>query len=85
MVSKSLQNRMKKWKLEKTTQPRRNTLASVAASRMTPQQIKNLLSANLLLYKNTAKNIEHRMRNLAVQNNNMRKFMERYLLNKTKK
>lgn len=65
---------MKKWKLERNTKPRRNTLTSVAAARMTPQQVMRLLNANLVLYPSTIKNVEHRMRNIAVHNNNMRRF-----------
>ena len=79
MVSAKLGKLMAGWKKERKTYPRRNTLASRSAAQMTPQQIRNILSANLVLYPNTARNVEHRMRNLAVQNNNMRAFMASYL------
>jgi hypothetical protein len=63
------------WKKEKNTKPRRNTLGSIAASKMTTQQIINLLNRNLMMNKNILKNVEHRMRNLSIQNNNMRRYM----------
>jgi hypothetical protein len=82
MVSDRMKKLMGGWKQEKNTKPRRNALASVAASKMTAQQIKNLLNRNLLLNKNVLKNIEHRMRNLAIQNNNMRRYMGTYISKK---
>ena len=71
------------WKKEKNTKPRRPTvLKSIAASKMTTQQIRKLINANLVMNRNTLKNIENRMRNLAIQNNNMRRYMELHLSKK---
>jgi hypothetical protein len=77
-LSAKLQKMMKGWQLERKTQPRRNTLASASAARMTRQQIINFLNRNLMVYPNTIKNVEHRMRNLAVQNNKMREYALKY-------
>ena len=81
-LSNKLKKLMGRWNVEKKTQPRRNTLASKSAARMTRQQIINLLNANLVLYPNTLNNIEHRMRNLAIQNNIMRRYMNDYIKRK---
>jgi hypothetical protein len=83
MVSERMKKLMGGWKQEKNTKPRRpNVLKSIAASKMTRNQIINLLNRNLMMNKNILKNVEHRMRNLAIQNNKMRKYMELHLSKK---
>jgi hypothetical protein len=79
-ISNKLKKTMGKWGKNRTTVPRRNTLANRAASVMTKNQIMAILRYDPVLAKNVMRAIEHRAKNL--QNENIRSFMVNYYRHK---
>lgn len=69
-----LANRMKTWGKNKNTKPLKNSLVNRAASKLTANQIMNLLKRDLILLKNTQKAIEHRAGNLRSLNSFMKNY-----------
>lgn len=70
-----LTNRMKTWgQKNRNTKPLKNTLVNRAASKLTANQIMNLLKKDLVLLKNTQKAIERRAGNLRSLNSFMKNY-----------
>jgi hypothetical protein len=66
-----LSNRLK---TRGNTKPLKNTLVNRAASKLTANQIMNLLKKDLVLLKNTQKAIEHRAGDLRSLNSFMKNY-----------
>lgn len=69
-----LANRMKTWGKNKNTKPLKNTLVNRSASKLTANQIMNLLKKNLVLLKNTQKAVERRAGDLRSLNSFMKNY-----------
>ena len=76
-MKKSLLNRMKnRAKPVRNTKPLNMTLVNLSASKLTKNQIMNLLKYDPVLLKNTMRAIEHRVKN--IRNNAFQSFMKNY-------
>lgn len=69
-----LANRMKTWGKNKNTKPLKNTLVNRAASKLTANQIMNILKYDPILLKNTLKAIERRAGNIRSLNSFMKNY-----------
>lgn len=77
--TRPLANRLKNRTRNRNTKPLNMTLVNLAASKLTPNQMKNLLTKDPVVYKRTTRAIEHRAKNLMsifglVQNYMRRKY-----------
>ena len=75
--TRPLANRLKNRLKNRNTKPLNITLVNLAASKLTPNQMKQLFALDPVLYKRTTKAVEHRAANLRSIFSNVQNYLRK--------